>query len=96
MTAVFEGAGPLGLGLASRSVRGKLVVTEASGTAAALGLRAGLLLHSVEGQVVQGLEFDQVLHLIKTSPRPLELGFEAGAGSRRRDCHFADAPLHPY
>ena len=46
------------------------------GQAAACGiLRPGLILFAVNGQHISGLEFDQTLHLIKITPRPLALTF---------------------
>eukprot|EP01052_Picozoa_sp_SAG31_P008841 SAG31_NODE_453_length_15464_cov_37.074064_5_plen_95_part_00 len=60
LTVCFVDKGPLGMGLASRSVRDNLIVTEVTGAAKDLGVRLGLQLHSVQGQPVAGLEFDQV------------------------------------
>jgi hypothetical protein len=78
VTGVFEQPGGLGLGLASKAARDPPIVTElhAGGQAARAGkLCPGLVLFAVNGQPIAGLEFDQTLHLIKVTPRPLALTF---------------------
>ena len=43
-------------------------------------LRAGLVVHSVEGAHVAGLAYEQVLGKIKNSGRPLTIEFLPGGG----------------
>ena len=73
---VFELHGSLGLGLASRTAHSPPEITELHGQAATKPqLRLGQQLFAINGQEIRGMEFDQTLHLIKVSDRPLALTF---------------------
>lgn len=78
VTVVFEQAGGLGLGLASRTSHSAPLITEltpGSQAAAFSSLAPGMKLYAVNGQEVHGMMFDQVLHLIRVTPRPTALTF---------------------
>ena len=73
---MFELHGSLGLGLASRTAHSPPEITELHGQAATKPqLRLGQQLFAINGQEIRGMEFDQTLHLIKVSDRPLALTF---------------------
>ena len=65
---VVFAAGPLGLGLSSENAVHSLA---AGGQAEAAGLRPGDLIVAVAGRDCRGAAHEEVLALVKASPRPL-------------------------
>jgi hypothetical protein len=77
ITVCFENPGPLGLGLAARTSDSPPIVTELAPDSPASKqplLRLGLTLFAVNGEEIDGLQFDQILHTIKVA-RPTALTF---------------------
>lgn len=77
--AVFEHDGPLGISWVQQKTDNAAVVKGVRpGSAAATigGLRAGLVLTSVNGIAVEGLAYSEVIDSIRESERPLTLCFD--------------------
>ena len=74
----FEKEGKLGIRFDRNSAPFRIAVVSADGLAAAhKELVAGIALHSVQGNPVAALSYEEVLDTIKTAGRPLRLSFIA-------------------